>query len=149
MPYDATKHRDSRGRFASPQHRQEVVDKVKVDYEGDDLFLADIAKHYEISPATIDYWARKYGWQRRQPHIVRADDLVGRLLGLLSGQIAELEAVMKNGGTEVAMLAKLVTTLDRVLALKGRATADKPRSSKRVEELRAKIAERIGELNKA
>ncbi len=74
---------------------------------------------------------------------------MGRLLGLLSGQIAELEAVMKNGGTEVAMLAKLVTTLDRVLALKGRAMADKPRSSKRVEELRAKIAERIGELNKA
>lgn len=86
----------------------------------------------------------------RQPHRVDPHDLVGRMLALLDGQIAELEVAMTTGATEVAMLAKLVATLDKVLVLKERvARTEPPRSSKRVEELRAKIAERIVELNKA
>ena len=72
------------------------------------------------------------------------------MLELLDGQIAELEATVTTGATEVAMLGKLVATLDRVLMLKVRSNAtERPRSSKRVEALRAQIAERIGEINRA
>lgn len=122
---------------------------MRIDYEGDDLFIREIAEKYSTSGATVDRWARLGGWKRRLPRATDPDDLIGRILALLSEQIADLETVMENGAPEVAMLARLVTTLDRVIALKERTGANRPRSSRRVDELRAKIAERIGELSRA
>jgi len=147
MSYDTAPYRDDRGRFL-PAYRDQIIADVQADYEGDRLLLREIESKYDISGSTIDTWARQFGWRRRQTVAVEPQDLIARLLALLSGQIADLETAMKNGATEAAMLSKLVTTLDRVLALKAKSTADKPRPSRRVEELRAKIAERIGELNR-
>jgi transposase len=149
LPYDPTEHRDSRGRFATPAHREQIREPMRVDYEGDDLLIREIADKYNTTGATVDRWARLGGWKRRQQRAIDPDDLIGRILALLSEQIADMETVMKNGAPEVAMLAKLVTTLDRVIALKERTGVNRPRSSRRVEELRAKIAERIGELSRA
>jgi hypothetical protein len=148
MTDDASPPRGDYGHYA-PVYDADFRDRVRVDYEAPVLTLRDISLKHGIAGSTIQQWMRAGGWNMRQPHRVDPHDLVGRMLALLDGQIADLETVMKNGATEVAMLSKLVTTLDKVLLLKERIVRDKPRSSKRVEELRAKIAERIGELNRA
>jgi hypothetical protein len=139
--------REPNGRFALLVG-QSVRDAVKVEYEADILTLADLGKKYAISPTTIDNWKHRYRWRPRQPRAIDPTDLTSRILEVLSGQIAELEGAMTTGVNEVAMLSKVVRTLDKVLLLKERSVGNKPRTSKRVEELRAKIAERIGELNK-
>jgi hypothetical protein len=124
--------------------------RVRHDYETSDLLLREITEKYEISATTIQDWVHAEGWVMRQPHHgVDPNNLVSRMLGLLDKQIAELEIVMKNGATEVAMLSKLVRTLDRVLALKERSAKADARPSMRVATLRSKVAERLAELNRA
>ena len=140
--------REPNGRFALLVG-QSVRDAVRRDYVADLLTLAEMSEKYGISCTTIDNWTRLYRWPPRQPRAGDTTSLAGRMLEVLSAQIAELEGKMTTGANEVAMLSKLVRTLDKVLLLKERSTRDRPRASKRVEELRAKIAERIGELNKA
>jgi hypothetical protein len=148
MIEDAQRSRDASGRFAS-EHGAEVQARVRVDYELSPLTVEEISERHKVSETTIYEWARDGCWVRRRPRRIDPTDLVSRMLGLLDRQMTELETAMNNGATEVAMLSKLVTTLDKVLLLKERIVRDKPRSSKRVDELRAKIAERIGELNRA
>lgn len=148
MPDDAELLRGAFGHFA-PVYDDPFRQRVKVDYEAAELLLREIGKKHGIAVSTIQQWARAGGWKMRQPHRIDPHDLVARMMELLDGQIAELETVMKNGATEVAMLARLVTTLDKVLLLKERIVRDTPRSSKRADELRAKIVERIVELNRA
>ena len=141
--------RDANGRFTLLVG-QSVRDAVRIDYEADILTLAEMSTKFSISATTIDNWKRRYGWKPRQPRAIDMTDLTSRMMEVLSAQIAELEGAMKTGLDEVMMLSKLARTLDKVLLLKERSIkAERPRSSKRVEELRAKIAERIGELNRA
>lgn len=147
MTDDAQRRRDASGRFAR-QYDAKVRLAVQHDYEESDRTVECIARDHHIATSTVHDWAGCGGWMRRLPPRVDPDDLLGRMLGLLDRQMTELETSMTNGATEVAMLAKLVTTLDKVLVLKERSSS-KPRSSKRVDELRAKIAERISELNRA
>jgi hypothetical protein len=128
---------------------QSVRDAVRIDYEAEVLTLAEMSRKYGISCTTIDNWKRIGRWTPRQPRAVDTATLAGRMLEVLSAQIGELEGTMTTGVNEVAMLSKLARTLDKVLLLKERPVPTKPRSSKRVEELRNKIAERIIELNKA
>jgi len=145
---DRTLLRDALGHFVSP-YDAEFKARVRADYETPDILLREITDNYRISASTLQQWVRAGGWEMRQPHRVDPNNLVGRMLVLLDGQIADLEIVMKNGATEVAMLSKLVTTLDRVLALKERSAKTEKRPSMRVATLRGKIAERLAELNRA
>lgn len=148
MTDDTGPPRGDYGHFA-PVYDFDFRQRVRADYEAPLLTLREICLKHSIAASTVQQWARAEGWTMRQPHRVDPDDLVGRVLNVLDRQIAELETAMTNGATEVAMLSKVVTTLDRVLALRERVAHDRPRSSKRVDELRAKIAERIGELTRA
>ena len=145
---DRTLLRDALGHFVSP-YDAEFKARVRADYETPDILLREITDNYRISASTLQQWVRAGGWEMRQPHRVDPNNLVGRMLVLLDGQIADLEIVMKNGATEVAMLSKLVTTLDRVLALKERSAKTEKRPSMRVATLRGKIADRLAELNRA
>ena len=145
---DRTLLRDALGHFVSP-YDAEFKARVRADYETPDILLREITDNYRISASTLQQWVRAGGWEMRQPHRVDPNNLVGRMLVLLDGQIADLEIVMKNGATEVAMLSKLVTTLDRVLALKERSAKTEKRPSMRVATLRSKVAERLAELNRA
>lgn len=147
MNYDATAHRGAYGHFQSP-YSDEIRLAVRQDYEAFVMTLRDISQKHGIAASTIQQWGRAGGWMMRQPHRIDPNDLLGRLLELLDGQIADLETVMKNGATEVAMLSKLVSTLDRVIALKDRTTKDEKPPSRRVIDLRARIADRLVELNR-
>jgi hypothetical protein len=148
MTDDATPPRGDYGHFA-PVYDFEFRQRVRIDYEAPVLTLREISLKHRIAASTIQQWARAEGWTMRQPHRVDPNNLVGRMLALLDGQIADLETAMMNGATEVAMLSKLVTTLDRVLALKELAAKIEAPPSKKVQTLRSKIAERLAELNGA
>jgi len=139
--------RNALGHFVSP-YDAEFRARVRVAYETPEIMTREITDTYEISASTLQQWVRAGGWTMRQPHRVDPSDLVGRMMVLLDGQIADLEIVMKNGATEVAMLSKLVTTLDRVLALKERSAKVEKEPSRRVLTLRTKIADRLAELNR-
>jgi uncharacterized protein YjcR len=139
--------RDQRGHFVS-LYDAAFRALVRKDYEEPYLTLLEITQKHKISASTIQQWMRAECWEMRQPHRIDPNDLVGRMLGLLDGQIADLEAVMQNGATEVAMLSKLVATLDRVLALKERSAKAPRQPSMRVLTLRSKIADRLIELNR-
>ncbi len=139
--------RDALGHFASP-YDAAFRARVRADYEGPDLLLREITQKHGIAANTVQHWMRAEGWTMRQPHRVEPSDLVVRMLAVLDGQIADLEAVMSNGTTEVVMLHKLVTTLDRVLALKDKTARAQAPPSRRMITLRAKIAERLIELNR-
>lgn len=140
--------RNALGHFASPYDAAKRA-AVRLDFEAPLLTLRDMSRKHSIAGSTIHQWARAGGWTMRQPHRIDPNDLVGRMLGLLDGQIADLETAMNTGATEVAMLAKLVTTLDRVIALRDRTVKAEAAPSRRVLTLRGKIADRLAELNRA
>jgi hypothetical protein len=144
----ADRDRDECGRFL-PHYEAELRLRVRQDYELSSMTVDEISEAHQVSQTMIYKWAADEKWVRRRPRKVDPNDLLSRMLGLLDRQMTELETAMNSGAAEAAMLAKLVTTLDKVLLIKERALHDRPRSSKRVEELRAKIAERIVELNRA
>jgi hypothetical protein len=95
---DNNRRRDADGRFVQ-RYSDELRAAVKVDYEAQNMTTREIALHHKVYGSTIDDWARKYEWVRRQPRRIDPNDLVSRMLELLSGQIADLETVMKNGAT--------------------------------------------------
>lgn len=143
-----TLKRNAIGHFVSPYDASKRA-AVREDYEAGVLTMKEILLNHGVAGSTIQQWARAECWTMRRPHRVDPNDLVGRMLVLLDGQIADLETVMNNGATEVAMLSKLVVTLDRVLALKDRSAGAQKAPSMRVATLRAKIADRLAELNRA
>jgi hypothetical protein len=144
---DDSPPRGALGHFA-PRYGPERHQATRLDYEGDHLTIRDIATTHHISTSTVHVWARRLGWKMRMPHQVDPNDLVARMLSLLDVQILELETAMTNGTAEIAMLSKLVATLDRVLALKERAARGQAAPSRKVQTLRLKIADRLAELNR-
>jgi hypothetical protein len=145
---DRQQLRDRHGRFRSHYDAGLKV-RVRIDYESSELILPEIAQKHDVTGAAIRYWAHAENWKMRLPRRIDPNDLLGRMLNLLDVQIADLETVMKNGATEVVMLSRLVTTLDRVLALKARSATPDKKPSTRIATLRAKIANRLAELNRA
>ena len=143
----ADQPRERNGYFV-PIYDDDFRCKVREDYEAPDLLLRQIVEKYKVAASTIHRWARAGNWTMHQPHRVDPNDLLARMMAMVDAQLADLEAAMSNGVTEVAMLSKLVTTLDRVIALKEH-TKPERQPSKRVQDLRAKIAERLVELNRA
>jgi hypothetical protein len=132
-----------------PEYSVDVRLRVRRDYELTDLTVDVIGERHEVPESTVQQWAQDECWVRRRPRRIDPNDLLNRMLALLERQMIELEAAVNKGATEVGTLSKIATTLDKVLLVKERtAETDRPRSSKRVEELRAKIAERINELNR-
>ena len=93
------------------------------------------------------------GWTPRAPHRIDPNDLVMRMFSALDTQLRDLETTTMDGNnSQAGMLARLVTTLDRLIEIKEverRKRRSDGQASKEVTELRAKIAERIAELNAA
>jgi len=124
-----------------------------LDYEAGLLPLADVAIKHSISASTLHRLVVQGGWTPRAPHRIDPNDLIMRMFSALDAQMRDLETTMKDAsGSHAGMLAKLVTTLDKLIEIKdaeARKRYHGGRASKEVNELRAKIAERIAELNAA
>jgi hypothetical protein len=143
----APRARDARGRFVrthSPQKRA----AVRSDYENTSIHVEQLSIDHDVPAQTIYSWISAENWVRRRPRVIDTSDLLGRMLGLLERQTNELESAVNKGTSEVAVLAKLVTTLDKVLLLKERTARMQVLPSRRVLTLRGKIADRLIELNR-
>jgi hypothetical protein len=146
---DGERKRDASGRYLA-EHDAEFWLDVRFDYERSPLTIERMSEKHLVAESTIQERARDERWVRRKPRRIDPNDLVTRMLDLLDRQIENMEEQVKKGTTEVAMLTKLVGTLDKVLMLKQRnAAEDTVDSTKEADELRARIAERIRELNGA
>ena len=145
----ATRPRDDKGRFlAGPPVDREAA---RADYEAGELTLPQIARKHRTSLSSLHRLQVAGGWAPRAPHRVDPNDLVMRMLNVLSTQLGSLEkAAMgdKNVAAEAAVLGKLATTLDRLIEMKRAEAKRQPRAqSSEMAALREKIAERIAELN--
>ena len=90
---DAALPRNALGHFA-PRYDATFRAEVRVDFEGGDLTLGEIADKYTIAESTIHQWSRAEGWIMRQPHRTDPNDLVGRMLG--RGRSDDTEEVIRN-----------------------------------------------------
>jgi len=143
------RRRDAQGRFAGePAPDAELV---RPDYEANELSLPDVARKHGTNLTAVHRMAVRYGWRPRAPHRIDPNDLIMRMFAALDIQMRELEVTeMKTQGAQAGVLAKLVSTLDKLIEIKGaeaRRTKDARRPSRQGKQLRAKIAERIAELN--
>jgi uncharacterized protein YjcR len=145
------RRRDANGRFASEVWAD--PEAVRVDYEAGLLTINEVAIKHAISASKLHRWVVQYGWTPRAPHRIDPNDLIMRMFSALDAQMRDLETTMKDAdGSHAGMLAKLVTTLDKLIEIKdaeARKGRKRSQASKEVTELRAKIAERIAELNVA
>lgn len=143
------RQRSANGRFLKePAAEQE---QVRRDYEANQLPLPDVALKHGISLSAIHRMVVQNGWRPRAPHRIDPSDLIMRMFAALEMQMRELETMeMKTQGAQAGVLAKLVSTLDKLIEIKdaeSRRHKDGRRPSRHVKELRAQIAERIAELN--
>lgn len=143
------RQRSANGRFLKePAAEQE---QVRRDYEANRLPLPDVALKHGISLSAIHRMVVQNGWRPRAPHRIDPSDLIMRMFAALEMQMRELETMeMKTQGAQAGVLAKLVSTLDKLIEIKD-AEAGKRRSSTRsskvIDELRAKLADRLAEFN--
>jgi hypothetical protein len=140
--------RDARGRFK----RREPADvaAIRSDYEETDKTCKEIAREHRISQDKLQEMVADGEWTRRGTKHVDPNDLVLRMFKLLGNQLKILETkVNGSGAAEAAVLGRLATTLDRLIAIKRTEAKQKPKQSREIDALRHKIAERIAELNVA
>jgi len=127
------------------------IEAVRFDYESDELSTVEVAIRHEISASTLHRLVVQHGWRPRAPHRIDPDDLIMRMFAALDAQMRDLESTMTNaGGSHAGMLVKLVGTLDKLIEIKdaeARKHRDGKRPSRRVLELRSKLAQRVAELN--
>jgi hypothetical protein len=143
------RRRDAIGRFrGEPAPDPELV---RPDYEANVLSLPDVALKHGTNLTAIHRMAVRLGWRPRSPHRIDPADLINRMFAAIDTQMRELEVTqMKTQGAQAGVLAKLVSTLDKLIEIKdaeARRPKDQRRPSRQVVQLRAKIAERIAELN--
>ena len=141
--------RDAFGRFAAKANVD--IEALHADYDARELSNQDVAIKHRISASTLHRYVVTLGWTPRAPHRIDPNDLVMRMFAALEAQMQDLETTTTTaGGSHAAILSKLVTTLDRLIEIKD-AEAHKRRSSTRsskvIEDLRSKIADRIAEFN--
>lgn len=141
--------RDALGRFAGQVAVN--LEALHADYAARELTNQDVAIKHRISASTLHRYVVTLGWTPRAPHRIDPNDLVMRMFTALEAQMQDLETTMTTaGGSHAAILSKLVSTLDKLIVIKD-AEAQKRRSSTRsskvIEDLRSKIADRIAEFN--
>jgi len=141
-----SRKRDAHGRFVADTAAD--IGVVHRDYDDLTLTTNEVCIRNAISASTLHRLVRQYHWTPRAPHRIDPNDLVQRMLEMVEIQIADMETTMTQAGSaEATTLGKLVTTLDRLILIKN-AQAKRPRTaSKEVRDLRAKLADRIAELN--
>jgi hypothetical protein len=127
---------------------------VRVDYEAGPAIggtTSEIAGRYHISTKTLSNRATEGGWKRR--NVRRQVDrgaIIARMFRVLDRQIIQLEQNMtETGEKEVAVLGKLASTLEKLIAIDNAAApAREPQQRKDIQELRNKLAERIAQLKR-
>jgi hypothetical protein len=128
-------------------------DRVRADFEGDGVTEAGICRRYGITHDELWLRAAKNKWKRE--HRLNGLDrviLIRQMFGLLETHIVKLETteMTEVGDKETAVLGKLVSTLDKLIEIEGRAGAKTgPEDAKEMRDIRNKLARRIDRLKQA
>lgn len=136
---------------ASPEGAEPDWAAIRTAYEAGVDSLPEISRTYGITTSAISWRARRQLWAPRyRTTTVDRPLIITRLFRLLERQIIELEKNMKETGEkEVAVLGKLVSTLEKLIDIDKAASPPKPvAQQKDIRDLRNKLAQRIAQLKR-
>ena len=126
---------------------------IRFAYEGTTEPIPELCARFHLSSRTLYERAKQEAWTpRHQPAALDRAGIIGRMFRLLDRQILHLEHHMTTTGEkEVAVLGKLASTLEKLIAIETQANADKAKPTRRkdITDLRDKLAERIEQLKRA
>jgi hypothetical protein len=129
----------------------EELEALRIAYEGNVIPVAEVCETWRMSRSTLRKLVILHGWRQRHPRRIDPSDVIGRLFRLLDAQIRELEKDMtKAGASEAAMLGRLVATLDKLIGMKNAQAAvrAKPRRTREMSDIKARLIERIEQLKR-
>jgi transposase-like protein len=125
-------------------------DAVRGAYEAGTERIEDIARRFGVTRAALLWRARRDLWASRYTtRSISHAQLLTRLFRLLERHTIEMDRQMTGtGDKEVAALGKLVATLEKLIEIEERSTANRPERHQSVDmaELRKKLADRIDRL---
>jgi len=125
---------------------------VRADYEAglERGTVAETAVKHHTTVRTLQNHARAGGWVRRRVgRTVNRGTIIIRMFRVLERQVAHLEedSMKRTGETEVAVLGKLASTLEKLIDIDKAESPEKPAPRRKdMAELREKLAQRIAQL---
>lgn len=125
-------------------------DALEADYHNRAILRRDICANYRISASTLTTIVRKRGWRWRSPKPINRHDIIDKLFRLLEAQIEKLEVTMgKTGTAEAGALARLVTSLGRLIDIKDAESARRNSSeTRKMSDIKRRLIERIEQLKR-
>ena len=125
-------------------------DAIRSDFEGDTLTEAGICRKHGVTRDELWTKARRNKWRvgHRENGLDRLI-LIRQVFGVLERHIQILEEVEMTevGETETTVLGRLVSTLDRLIEIEGRAGGKSgPEETREMQDIRNKLARRIDRL---
>jgi len=128
---------------------------ILVDYNSGQYSLVALAERHGVTISALKYRKRRDLWPaRNQTKMVDRPLIIARMFRVLELQVRNLEVEMnkerdtgRTGEQEVALLGKLASNLEKLMALDGAAGhPPRARQTKDMLALRNKIAERLDQL---
>ena len=120
------------------------------DFEAGVMTRSEICRLYRIRRAVFDRRVRTHHWGVPENEVTERQAIIELLYGALERHARHLEGAELTGvgEKEAAVLHKLALSLDKLIRIEAK-TGGKPgnRQSRELEELRGRIAKRLGELN--
>jgi hypothetical protein len=126
-------------------------DVIRPHYEDGPQTVIQLTKEFQVSKYALRRAGIAFRWRLRSPRVIDRGDVIERLFRLLDAQIFELENDMtKAGQGEVAVLGKLVGTLDKLIAIKDAESARRhpKRTTRQITDIKTKLIERIERLKR-
>lgn len=124
---------------------------IRIDYEARGLTLNAVSEKHGVPLDRLQDHARKAKWQRDDSDVTDRRILINQLLALLERQIKQVNDEMKTTGEkEVAVLNKLATSLEKLIAMDKAEASQKAggTETREMADIRIKLAKRINALTK-
>lgn len=120
------------------------------DFEAGEMTRGEICHRYGIRRAAFEKRIRTHHWGQAENEVSERQTIIQLLYAALERHARHLEGAQLTGtgDKEAAVLHKLVLSLDKLIRIEAK-TSGKPgsRQGRELQELRGKIAKRLGELN--
>jgi|GEM_PF-719120 len=129
---------------------------VRRDYEQSALTGRQICEKHGVTEGALRWRIKKQFWAARNGvHAVDRHQIIKRMFRVLEQQVIQLERNMDSsqagstGDKEVAVLGKLVVTLEKLIEIDSATSSDtRPKQNKNIRDLRNQLAQRIEHLKR-
>lgn len=150
---------DDRARRESAEE-QELWRRIKADHDTKQFTQKQLCEMHGVTPSALKWRIKRDLWSPRyRSRVVDRPQIIARMFRVLELQVKSLETELddmerragRSGDNEASLLGKLAGTLDKLIALDAKA-ANKPVSrqrTKRMEDIRQKLVERIEQLKRS